>query len=514
MAQLELNLKRLSLGKVAISLNPSIALGAGTSVDSSSLSPSPRVCLVCAAKTARYSCPRCFMGYCSLSCFQNHNADCNEEFCRDKVRSVLELERKAGAESMVSSSSDDGGGVFVADFDGKDKEEERDEEGKRQRLDAIASKLYDNDFDVSKLAPDERLLLRRMVQSGVLDRYVHVHCPWWTPSSLLSRVGAGTTMASEPEPEPEPGSKPLFGDSEGHEGDVESVHVRIEDQWERFVSEVDALRGIVTYLSQLPPNTTTPSTTTTATATTSAFSFPLHVSVPKIPSANALLSYQVLGLLLDYVFMVRTLNSRWDDGSEKKGDALYIMSQGIAISSSFRPASCGECLISWGDSLTRTYQSRSVSPAVRSVLLEDVATILSCHASMCYALVDCWLLGIHTMARLSGEINQDLPTCGKLPHTANVWRLMERYMSVFVTPCVKKKASKDHGKQQGHGRSRNDDVKTADLLSRKVFFLMLAFLPRRFSHVSSGTNPTFDSLEDTLRLQLLCDLKTFITKKE
>jgi HIT zinc finger len=43
---------------------------------------------------ASYTCPKCYVRYCSVACYQNHKESCTESFYQSRVEQVLELERK------------------------------------------------------------------------------------------------------------------------------------------------------------------------------------------------------------------------------------------------------------------------------------------------------------------------------------------------------------------------------------------------------------------------------------
>lgn len=86
----------------------SIATSSSTSI-STLLFQRQESCSVCQKNLSRYSCPRCQTPYCSVECYRNHlssgggggsknhaggNTLCSEEFYKDRISSILELEAK------------------------------------------------------------------------------------------------------------------------------------------------------------------------------------------------------------------------------------------------------------------------------------------------------------------------------------------------------------------------------------------------------------------------------------
>ncbi|GIL52268.1 hypothetical protein Vafri_8173, partial [Volvox africanus] len=48
------------------------------------------ICKVCLRQYARYTCPRCNTGYCSLPCYKQHGERCTESFYKEQTEGELQ----------------------------------------------------------------------------------------------------------------------------------------------------------------------------------------------------------------------------------------------------------------------------------------------------------------------------------------------------------------------------------------------------------------------------------------
>lgn len=53
--------------------------------------PTRLVCKVCVRQYAKYTCPKCNITYCSLSCYKQHSERCTEAFAREQAVTQLKL---------------------------------------------------------------------------------------------------------------------------------------------------------------------------------------------------------------------------------------------------------------------------------------------------------------------------------------------------------------------------------------------------------------------------------------
>jgi hypothetical protein len=101
---------RAKVSSVSVSVHPSINIndaskpnnnssnGRSTQDHTVSSPGAGHVCQVCCAAAGAYCCPRCYVAYCGLRCFQNHNSDCTEEFAKERIQTVFRLEKQAKLE--------------------------------------------------------------------------------------------------------------------------------------------------------------------------------------------------------------------------------------------------------------------------------------------------------------------------------------------------------------------------------------------------------------------------------
>lgn len=112
------------------------------------------VCLVCHEHRSAYTCPTCYLRYCSMSCFQSHSVDCTERFSQARVETVLRFEEGRGEDY----AHDDGA------------------------LHLIADKLQQNGYDEKCLTADEQGLLAARLTAAKrrsISKSLPVRLPWW-----------------------------------------------------------------------------------------------------------------------------------------------------------------------------------------------------------------------------------------------------------------------------------------------------------------------------------------------
>ncbi|KAK3761332.1 hypothetical protein RRG08_060902 [Elysia crispata] len=133
------------------------------------------VCKLCLKSSAKYTCPRCNMVYCSLACYQSEkHSGCSEAFYKDCV--VNEL-------SQMTSCSDDK--QKVLDMLAKDLEEKEDDESGAGSDDDLAERVEGLDLDEDigvvwgRLKPKEKEEFARMLQDGRLAHLIELWTPWW-----------------------------------------------------------------------------------------------------------------------------------------------------------------------------------------------------------------------------------------------------------------------------------------------------------------------------------------------
>ncbi|CAL1545840.1 unnamed protein product [Lymnaea stagnalis] len=133
------------------------------------------LCKMCLVAKAKYTCPRCNLLYCSVSCYQSEkHVGCSEAFYKDWV--VEELKE------MTQKPEDR---HKVLDMLNKDLEERAQEDSNEESDDDLASRLtgLDLDQDIStvwgRLTHKEKEDFAKMLQDGRLAKLIEIWTPWW-----------------------------------------------------------------------------------------------------------------------------------------------------------------------------------------------------------------------------------------------------------------------------------------------------------------------------------------------
>ncbi|TPX38322.1 hypothetical protein SmJEL517_g00119 [Synchytrium microbalum] len=145
-------------------------LGSDTDPPVSSSDP---VCGICGKQISRYTCPRCNLRYCTLTCYKSEkHADCTETFYKESF--VAELEGKR---------ADDGEKKHMLDILKRFEEEQQDPLDPGMSLE---ERLADVDLDqaspddmLSLLTPAERQEFELALKAQALSHIIPVWTPWW-----------------------------------------------------------------------------------------------------------------------------------------------------------------------------------------------------------------------------------------------------------------------------------------------------------------------------------------------
>ncbi|BFZ17816.1 hypothetical protein BsWGS_20855 [Bradybaena similaris] len=133
-------------------------------------------CKICLKEIAKYTCPRCNMGYCSLPCYKSEkHAACSEAFYKECVINELK---------DMNTSSEDRDKVLKMlseDLEQKgedDYESDVEEEDLEDRLNGLD---IDRDIQLiwSQLTKKEKEEFGRMLLDGRLARLIEIWTPWW-----------------------------------------------------------------------------------------------------------------------------------------------------------------------------------------------------------------------------------------------------------------------------------------------------------------------------------------------
>uniref|UniRef100_A0A023GJ34 HIT-type domain-containing protein n=1 Tax=Amblyomma triste TaxID=251400 RepID=A0A023GJ34_AMBTT len=142
----------------------------------------PRPCKFCESALARYTCPRCNIGYCSVRCYKDaRHRGCSEDFYKDWVHTYLRTEQASpeARQKMVDT-------LKAAQAEAEAEECVVDETAE------LVQRLEQTSIDVETawnyLTEDEKQEFENLIKSGDAGRLVPVWKPWWEQVPLVTEV--------------------------------------------------------------------------------------------------------------------------------------------------------------------------------------------------------------------------------------------------------------------------------------------------------------------------------------
>ena len=405
-----------------------------------------RVCVICTEKRAAYTCPRCFVVYCSLSCYKRHNKGiCTEEMAKDKVREVLEAEKQEKAEATNDYDSKPSSATIAAQ---------------------IAEKLEQFDFDVTLLSLDERAHLRRMASAGLLDGALNLRRPWWVHHPAHNLLQGSRQDLSVNASETGCHMERLGDDRDADGGDDEwlcQVRPLITGNRSAFETEMAKLGVLVRRHC-----------TQSRTATE---------SIVRAPSAP--LALQLFDFLVGYSVMMRCMDGTWAD--RETVPRSEISSASGSTTSIVEPTAslhtCGEAvegaveamevLLAHSRMHARDFRPLTLTEAVgqgapqlkRSPLVvagglegvyRDVDALLASPSATCYAVLDGWCLSLVVSRECDVDDVYGVAS-GGLPRAQFLGGMLEAYAPLVGKP------------------EKVRTVTPAALLSRKLYFMAMTW---------------------------------------
>ncbi|KAI0275368.1 hypothetical protein BC834DRAFT_921395 [Gloeopeniophorella convolvens] len=169
-------------------------------------------CGVCRRQFSRYTCPRCNMLYCSLSCFRSEaHSQCSEPFYRDQLASDIGsepsasvTERKAMMDLLKRFEEDNLDDPFSNPEDG-----DVDEDDLERRLAGMDLDSTSVDQIWAALSSEERERFTRALQDPESelaktlltspDLADDIPAPWWTGASMVSVNAPASRPAQAPD---------------------------------------------------------------------------------------------------------------------------------------------------------------------------------------------------------------------------------------------------------------------------------------------------------------------------
>ncbi|KAL8276114.1 hypothetical protein RQP46_011496 [Phenoliferia psychrophenolica] len=160
-----------------------------SAIDSASQEP---ICGVCKTQFSRYTCPRCNLRYCCLTCFRSEvHATCSESFDRsslvDEIRSAKDktADEKRAMMDMLAKFEEQSAEQENADGEEED-EEELDEERREleRKLDGLDLDSLSPEDVLALLSPAQRATFQQTLQdptkvSALVSAEFQDEPPWW-----------------------------------------------------------------------------------------------------------------------------------------------------------------------------------------------------------------------------------------------------------------------------------------------------------------------------------------------
>ncbi|VDL18443.1 unnamed protein product [Hymenolepis diminuta] len=168
-------------------------------------------CKICVKNRAKYTCPRCSINYCSLSCYRDRrHSKCSEKFYRDCCENaikdlVVDDEKRQQIECMLTHE-DERAEEDYAKYESEGSDEESSSE---KSLEDLTERIKDIDLtadniDVDEvwklLSQEEKREFHRQIATGSIYSSVPVWTPWWQSASRKLINSFPDDFVEEPAP--------------------------------------------------------------------------------------------------------------------------------------------------------------------------------------------------------------------------------------------------------------------------------------------------------------------------
>ena len=133
-------------------------------------------CVFCTKETAKYTCPRCNVRYCSSACYKNEkHLQCSEVFYKECVMEAMN-EQKGSVESKRKMLD------MLKKLEEQDREAQDDLETEdlEERLSEMDINSADPEAVWSALTDKERKEFETAVKSGEISNIIDLWVPWWS----------------------------------------------------------------------------------------------------------------------------------------------------------------------------------------------------------------------------------------------------------------------------------------------------------------------------------------------
>ncbi|CAH0549116.1 unnamed protein product [Brassicogethes aeneus] len=153
-------------------------------------------CKICDNALAKYSCPKCNILYCSVSCYQNQtHLQCSEDFYKDSLlgdlnlnkndpesrKKMMEILERVHQSNKIASEDDFFDFEGLDDLDKLDSDDDEDFDDITARLQGV--NLDDAETVWEKLTEDEKQEFVAFLRSEDVTKLIPPWEPWWLHSS-------------------------------------------------------------------------------------------------------------------------------------------------------------------------------------------------------------------------------------------------------------------------------------------------------------------------------------------
>nr|CCA25410.1 conserved hypothetical protein [Albugo laibachii Nc14] len=153
------------------------------------ISQSPQkepLCSLCMLSASRYTCPKCSVRYCSVSCYQKHNISCTESFARAHIAAELkaedDTEKKKSFDAILQRTKE---------FQNEQNRWNAMDEEISESFDNLQLKLEENgEIQFEDLTDAQKEEFLRAVRKGEVSKWIHCWEPWWmmSPATYLEET--------------------------------------------------------------------------------------------------------------------------------------------------------------------------------------------------------------------------------------------------------------------------------------------------------------------------------------
>ncbi|KAK9853612.1 hypothetical protein WJX84_000043 [Apatococcus fuscideae] len=289
-------------------------------------SPARPKCKVCTLAAATYTCPRCNLPYCSLSCYKQHGNDCTEDFYREQAQGELQgqtvsREERARMQDALQRLNNLDNASETSSEQGESSEQEENSSAplskkQRQAVEALAEKISQGmQISEEDLSPEELRRFQQGLASGQLGSLLQPWQPWWLSGAASRlRLTPGGTRAVQPLDGP---SSPQM--------DVSSspsvLSAQLQESPAAVISAADAA-------VPEPPRESLPS-----------------LSMLTKAQPSPLLRWQLLEIVYAYCCTLRVFHGDWQDEPEEAVEMAQALAPTLAPTPISSPASAEDALL-------------------------------------------------------------------------------------------------------------------------------------------------------------------------